>query len=657
MIKRFLCILYIILILLVLASSAFGTVYIRYVDSAIPDNNPASATPDCTNYNTSTFACSGGSESVYVSARDVALFLASLSADDTATVYYRKGQTWVIDASNERPTIDTNNVTLTTFGSGAKPILDGQNTDYGGFNGYPIVKITGGITNITINGLEIKNAYSSGIGLQGLSSSAGDITISNCYIHTIGYAAINAYGWKNNIGTITVNNNEIADTGNYPEANGGGWPAAVSGVNLVAKYNVLYNVYGEGITCSGGDCTVEYNNVSDIRNPSIYIDPWQDDPGTINIRYNLVWYDSDGTFNGSSQLGVRLDDENEAGDNTSAIISIYGNVVVGESYSGIDLRNNPLDGTGYSNWGNVYIYGNTLIDNNRNMVVAYNDRYDNVVIKNNTSIIHSDAESACVHIADWSNTSWENWTWGANHWYGDTDPGTPYTDNGEFGTDPKLGKTSGWRSITSIPSLDDFTPQDESALIDNSNTDSTIGAEYDDYITTGEFSDLPDTESLTTGSQGDYGSDWDFGAIIPDLIVTVTATDDTATEENTTTGQWTISCSPDCAGETINFSYSGSAILNTDYNTDDEDGSKTITGASATITLTPVDDDIQDVGETATLTIDSGTGYTVGSPSSANISIVDNDGAQDQGIAGITVDASGSGNIVYDSTGSGSWSR
>jgi len=143
-------------------------------------------------------------------------------------------------------------------------------------------------------------------------------------------------------------------------------------------------------------------------------------------------------------------------------------------------------------------------------------------------------------------------------------------------------------------------------------------------------------------------------ALLPGILVSVVANDDTATEENTTTGQWTISCSPDCDGETINYSFSGSATLNTDYNCDDEDGTIDITGASATITLTPVDDAVQDINEIATLTITAGTGYTVGSPSSANIAIEDNDGVQK---AGITVDASGSGNIVYDSTGSGSWSR
>ena len=143
-------------------------------------------------------------------------------------------------------------------------------------------------------------------------------------------------------------------------------------------------------------------------------------------------------------------------------------------------------------------------------------------------------------------------------------------------------------------------------------------------------------------------------------VVSVIATDATAQEQGTTTGTWTIYCNPDCAGETINFTYTGNAVLNTDYDTangeDVEDGDITITGASDTITLTPVDDAVQDINEVAILTITSGTGYTVGSPSSANITIEDNDGAQDAGVGGVGGIGSGTGKFTFTSDGSGSGS-
>jgi len=139
--------------------------------------------------------------------------------------------------------------------------------------------------------------------------------------------------------------------------------------------------------------------------------------------------------------------------------------------------------------------------------------------------------------------------------------------------------------------------------------------------------------------------------------VTVAATDADAAEEGSATGTWTISCSPNCTGETINYSFSGAAILDTDYNCDDEDGSIAINGASDTITLTPVDDSDPEVSETATLTVTSGTGYTVGSPASDNISIVDNDEAQESGVSGASGLGSGTGKFTYDSSGSGSYAR
>ena len=449
--------------------------YTVYVDASVTDNYTASSKPDCQNYNTSTFVCSGGSDSVYVSARDVRLFLDSLSTNDTATVYYRKGQTWAIDASNERPRIDTHNVTLTSFGSGARPILDGKNTNYGGENGYPIITVTGGITNITINGLEIKNSYSSGIGLQGNSSSAGDVTITNCSIHDVGWSALNGYGWQNAIGTVTFKNNEVYTTGKYPKTYGGHWPSSIASVNMVAQHNVVRDVYGEGITCAGGDCTIEYNNVSDIAKPSIYMNPWigpTKSLGTVVVGYNLVWNDTDETYTSEASPAIRLDDEDGAGDNRGSDISIYGNIVIGYRF-GIDLRNNPVYGSDtYSNWGTVKVYENTLIDNKENIKVVYNDRFNSVILKNNSSIIHSDAESACKHVSA-SGSSWSGWTWGANDWYGDINPGFPYTTSGEFGIDPELGKTSGWRRITSAPSLSDFNPTIGSVLIKIFNNEET----------------------------------------------------------------------------------------------------------------------------------------------------------------------------------------
>jgi hypothetical protein len=50
-------------------------------------------------------------------------------------------------------------------------------------------------------------------------------------------------------------------------------------------------------------------------------------------------------------------------------------------------------------------------------------------------------------------------------------------------------------------------------MIDNANT-ADLGDSYDEYLNSGEFSDLPDDPDFTLADQDDYGDEWDFGAII-----------------------------------------------------------------------------------------------------------------------------------------------
>ena len=83
----------------------------------------------------------------------------------------------------------------------------------------------------------------------------------------------------------------------------------------------------------------------------------------------------------------------------------------------------------------------------------------------------------------------------------------------------------------------------------------------------------------------------------------------------------------------MNLTWGGTATFGADYSGVAGHGltllrttSQAHAGATtATITVTPVDDAAVEVSETVTLTIATGTGYTVGTPSSATGSIADND--------------------------------
>ena len=115
--------------------------------------------------------------------------------------------------------------------------------------------------------------------------------------------------------------------------------------------------------------------------------------------------------------------------------------------------------------------------------------------------------------------------------------------------------------------------------------------------------------------------------------ITVVANDDTAAEEGTTTGQWTIYRSSGTGALTVDITLGGTALTNgSDYTLGGASASSGVnltvdlTGVSSkAITLTPLNDVAIEGTETATLTVSSGTGYLVGMPYSGSISIIDND--------------------------------
>ena len=126
-------------------TSTFAATY--YVDSSVTDTNVASATPDFTTYNSATFATTGGSSSVYKTIAD--LNAKSFSAGDN--IYFRRGQTWNEQLTISQSGTSGNQITFGAFGSGNKPIIDGQNT-----RSYAIT--TNAFNYITLQDLQIQNA-------------------------------------------------------------------------------------------------------------------------------------------------------------------------------------------------------------------------------------------------------------------------------------------------------------------------------------------------------------------------------------------------------------------------------------------------------------------------------------------------------------------
>jgi hypothetical protein len=117
------------------------------------------------------------------------------------------------------------------------------------------------------------------------------------------------------------------------------------------------------------------------------------------------------------------------------------------------------------------------------------------------------------------------------------------------------------------------------------------------------------------------------GVVVPVLpTVTVAATDPTATEAGVTTGMFAVSRTGSTAAAlTVNYTVSGTATPGADYTT--LTGSLTIpaAAASATITVTPINDTAIEVNEAVVVSLGPDGAYVVGAPGSGMVSIVSDD--------------------------------
>jgi len=111
-------------------------------------------------------------------------------------------------------------------------------------------------------------------------------------------------------------------------------------------------------------------------------------------------------------------------------------------------------------------------------------------------------------------------------------------------------------------------------------------------------------------------------------VITVTATDTTAGEPGTGQGTGTFTFNrtgPTAAALTVNFMVGGTATSSTDYSSLGTTVTFTAGSAISTKTVGVVDDSGIEGDETVIVTLAGGTGYTVGGPSSATVTIKDDD--------------------------------
>ena len=147
------------------------------------------------------------------------------------------------------------------------------------------------------------------------------------------------------------------------------------------------------------------------------------------------------------------------------------------------------------------------------------------------------------------------------------------------------------------------------------------------------------TVSLLTGNgYASTGTTTATGSIADNdspAVVSLTATDSQGAEQGSDPLAFTIARTANSNSTiTINLSWSGNATLGTDYTLSATGGTLSGNGSqltlaagvtSATITVTPLNDTLVELNESVALALSAGTGYTLGSPSSQNGTIIDND--------------------------------
>lgn len=140
--------------------------------------------------------------------------------------------------------------------------------------------------------------------------------------------------------------------------------------------------------------------------------------------------------------------------------------------------------------------------------------------------------------------------------------------------------------------------------------------------------DIGESTEATTSSDGT------FSLVTPATQVSVSPSTPVAFEQGTVPGEVTITRTAEDIGNplTVFYAISGSASNGVDYTLAVPTMTNRVTlaagQASTNITITPIDDSIPELSETAVLTIQGSGGYSVGFPLSALVAITDNETPQ-----------------------------
>jgi len=478
-----------------------------YVNSSCDDNNVASATVDGTGYNPATEACTGGAASYYTTIAD--LNAKTFSAGDN--ISFAKGETWTssVEWNTKGDGSDGSPITVTSHGSGAKPILNFTGTGDGDH----------GIENDdewwVISNIELTNPH----GKAGIMATGNftNITISGCTLHNIAAMAIR-FGGANGyaVGNL-IDSNIIYDTGQDKRTSDGDAIYIVSGGTTVSNNIITMpagNIDADCLQISGGfpsgdnvisnnhcDKTAEVGKqcfVSDLSPPAsllveenyckahagldangIYLHPGADN-GTI-IRYNYWENMEHGIYNNT----------------TDGTVDIYGDI-----FKNSNKAINTFTGT------TTNVYNNSFYDTDQGLTMSGGT----VNFKNNIMQITGAGQRFITYNSGTLNSDYnlfypvQNDAWLFSGTYPDN-LAAWRSASGEDANSPAMANP-----LFSSAESGDFTLLPGSPAID---VGDNLGATYDDGLD-------PDTtwpDGIVLLDQDLFGTGWDIGAYVYDLFI------------------------------------------------------------------------------------------------------------------------------------------
>jgi hypothetical protein len=347
--------------ILAFSSSASADIFV--------DNAAAGCMNGSTSYNPTNRTCTGGDDTVYTDWNTAEDNVSSGSEGAPRIINIRPG-TYV-----EKVDITTAWTTWQKYPTDSvKPILSGNWSIYHDWLGLLDINASG----VTIDGIEIRNSgyylaatgHDSGWGI-GAYQANSHITIKNCYIHHMGYAAI----YADRVDYLTITGNEIYET-DYCKLQGNvclnnSWMGAITTAacnHVQIDRNYAHGLGGEGFNIgrAGEDYLVENNIMADATRVGIFLNQIRN---TI-ARYNMVYCTDNSRYRDAGARGghaIMVAREGWWGADYTGYgtnIDIYGNLTAGCSggFAISEVTQGSGNGTPDNRVKNTRVYNNTFVE-------------------------------------------------------------------------------------------------------------------------------------------------------------------------------------------------------------------------------------------------------------------------------------------------------